>query len=83
MNVTVYTTGPACHKCNLTKSALAKKGIAFEEVRIDRDVELAEKLRARGFSVAPVVHRDDTDEWWGDFRIDRIRALIQDARSAA
>ncbi|QUU29239.1 NrdH-like glutaredoxin [Mycobacterium phage SlimJimmy] len=86
MNVTVYTTGPACIKCKLTKDALAKKGIAYTEVRLDQDSEQADLLRAQGYSVAPVVvvqHDDGSQEKWGDFRVDYINALAKRSAAAA
>jgi glutaredoxin-like protein NrdH len=83
MGITVYTTGPACNKCNLTKSQLSKAGLAFTEVRIDEDPAAREMLLARGYSVAPVVHVAATDDWWGDFRIDKIRELKKQACIAA
>ncbi|WP_099021254.1 glutaredoxin family protein [Mycolicibacterium palauense] len=83
MTVTVFTTGPNCHKCNLTKSQLTRGGVMFTEVRIDQDHEAAAALKARGFEVAPVVHVAETDDWWGDFRIDKIRELTQAVPVAA
>lgn len=72
--VTVYTTGPACHKCNLTKSALRKGGVEFTEVSLADDAEAADRFREKGYLVAPVVVTD-ADEWF-DFRIDKIRELV-------
>ncbi|QNJ56849.1 thioredoxin [Mycobacterium phage Reindeer] len=86
LNITVYTTGPACHKCNLTKRALDKAGVAYTEVRLDQDPEQADLLRAQGYGMAPVVsvqHDDGAREKWGDFRIDYLNALTKRYATAA
>lgn len=54
--ITVYSTGPGCHKCLTTKLHLKKRGAPFEEVRVDQDEDEAELLRELGFNSAPVVH---------------------------
>lgn len=79
--VTVYTTGPECHKCNLTKSQLAKGGVEFTEVRVDLDKVTADAVKARGYLTSPVVHvaGDGDGLWWEDFRIDKVRWLISQA----
>ncbi|QSM01089.1 NrdH-like glutaredoxin [Mycobacterium phage Nanosmite] len=81
MSVTVYTTGPECHKCNLTKNALNKGGIPYTEVLLSDDPEAAQRFRDRGMLIAPVVVTDD--ETWSDFRIDKIRALIKAQKALA
>ena len=63
--VTVYTTGPACFKCNATKNRLEKYGIPYEEVRVDQDREKAVWLRSLGFNQSPVVQIGDEDAWDG------------------
>lgn len=72
--VTVYTTGPQCRKCTLTKKFLDKHGITYTEVRIDENPQLADQLRADGFTVAPIV---ETAWRWSDFRHDKLRALAE------
>lgn len=82
MNITVYTTGPTCHKCTLTKRVLTKAGLPFTEV----DAREAEELKSRAFKTAPVVHvvhDDGSEEWWDDFRDDRLKALAVRAEEAA
>ena len=81
MGITVFTTGPACHKCNLTKGRFQKAGIEFTEVTIDDDPDAFEAFRARGMLIAPVVVTDDDE--WSDFRIDKIRDLIDRHCAAA
>ena len=70
--ITVYTTGPSCVRCTLTKNVLTTKGIAFVEVNIRED----ERARAYvvedlGYTEAPVVVITDEDHWSG-FRLDHI-----------
>lgn len=36
LTVTVYSTGPSCMRCTLTKKALAKEGVPFVEVDVRR-----------------------------------------------
>lgn len=73
-SVTVFTTGPSCHLCRVTKVHLTRRGIAFEEVRLDEKPDLAEKVRELGFTTAPVVLIDDVDVWDG-YSSDRIDSL--------
>ncbi|AHY26892.1 NrdH-like glutaredoxin [Mycobacterium phage ZoeJ] len=80
--ITIYTTGPECHKCNLTKRAFDKAGVEYTEVRIDQDPERAERLKTLGHTTAPVVRDTLTNTTWSDFRGDLIKAAIK-ARAAA
>ena len=70
--ITVYTTGPACARCTLTKKVLTTKGIDFVEVNI-RDNEAARTyiVDELGYTEAPVVVITDEDHWSG-FRPDQI-----------
>lgn len=74
VTVTVYTTGPSCIRCKMTKNLLTQKGIPFEEI----DVRDNEAGRARvmelGYTAAPVVIVEDgTDsDHWSEFRPDQI-----------
>lgn len=77
MSVTVFTTGPSCHLCRVTKVHLKRRGIPFEEVRLDENPVLAEKVRELGFVTAPVVLVDEEDVWDG-YSSDRIDALAAD-----
>lgn len=74
MTVTVFTTGPRCQMCRVTKMHMTSLGIPFEEVRLDEHPELAEKVRELGFMTAPVVLVDDEDVWEG-YSSERIDAL--------
>jgi glutaredoxin-like protein NrdH len=79
--VTVFTTGPSCQMCRLTKMQMDRRGIMFEEVRLDEQPELAEKVRELGFTQAPVVLVDDDDIWDG-FRSEAIDQLAWDIAAA-
>ncbi|AXQ53082.1 NrdH-like glutaredoxin [Mycobacterium phage Rando14] len=74
--ITIYTTGPECHKCNLTKSRFEKAGVSYAEVRLDEvDESVTAGFVAAGHTSAPVVV-DELTETWSDFRPDKIRAAI-------
>ena len=81
MSITVFTTGPACHLCRVTKMHLTKRGIVFEEVRMDESPELADMVRSLGFTTAPVVLVGDDDVWDG-YRADAIDALAEELAAA-
>lgn len=82
MTVTVFTTGPGCHMCNVTKLHLRRRGLEFEEVRLDQKPELAEKVRELGFTTAPVVLVDEDDVWDG-YSSDRLDALAAELSESA
>lgn len=79
LTLTVYTTGPSCGKCQMTKMMLKAKGIPFVEVNIREDSNAyAYVTEDLGYSMAPVVVVDDQDHWC-DLRpdhIDRIAAHL-------
>ena len=70
--LTVYTTGPSCGKCSMTKMMLKGKGIPFVEVDITQNPAAREYVTEElGYSMAPVVVVDDDDHWC-DMRPDQI-----------
>lgn len=75
--LTVYTTGPACGKCTLTKKMLDGKGIPYIEVDITQNAAayeyVTEELR---YGTAPVVVVDDEDHWC-DLRPDQIERIAK------
>ena len=73
--VTVYSK-PNCQACNLTKSHLAKLGIAFSEEPIDDQVR--EAAMYLDLSSAPIVCANvgGVERFWSGFRPDRISALV-------
>lgn len=73
--VTVYTTGPSCGKCEMTKRMLKAKGIPFIETNIRDDEAAREYVTVElGYSTAPVVVVDDEDHWC-DLRPDHIERV--------
>lgn len=70
--VTVYTR-ENCQPCKMTKRELDKLGIAFEEVSISENPDVAAELVAEGFLAAPVV-KTTTDAWSG-FAPTKIRGI--------
>lgn len=83
LTLTVYSTGPTCARCTMTKKALAKHDVPF----VERDVREDPDARAYitddlGYSEAPVcVVEDGTGEdHWSGFRPDNIKRI---ARSRA
>ena len=81
MTVTVFTTGPGCHLCYTTKIHLKRRGIQFDEVRLDENPDLAEVVRELGFTTALVVLIDEDDVWAG-YRADAIDALASEMSCA-
>ena len=80
--VTVFTTGPTCQMCRITKMQMKRKGIVFEEVRLDEHPDLADKVKALGFTQAPVVLVNDEDVWDG-YRSEAIDQLARDIAAVA
>ena len=77
--VSVYTTGPDCMRCVLTKRVLTEKGVRFREVDIrSNDAAREYVVDDLGYTEAPVVVVTDEDHWCG-FRPDRIDALAKRA----
>lgn len=74
--LTIYTTGPECYKCNLTKGRFEKAGVAFTEVLLSDAPDAAAGFRDQGHTSAPVVTDELTNTMWSDFRPDRIRAAL-------
>lgn len=76
-SVTVFSTGPGCHLCLVTRTHMKKRGISFDEVRLDLSPEWAEIITSYGFTTAPVVLVDDEDVWDG-YSGDSIDELARD-----
>lgn len=80
--VVVYSTSP-CVKCDATKRALNKAGIAFEERSAENHPDVVEEARAEELArtgqalTAPIVVVGD-GRWWCGYRPDRIKALEAD-----
>jgi len=72
MTVTVYST-PSCVQCNFTYKALDKHGIPYSVVDLSQDEEALARIKAMGYSSAPVVIADG--EHWSGFQPTRIAGL--------
>lgn len=78
MTVTVYSTGPSCARCTMTKSALAKRGVPFIEVDLREQPAAREYVTEDlGYTEAPVVVVEDGtgQDHWSGFRIDQIERV--------
>ncbi|MGQ4495502.1 glutaredoxin domain-containing protein [Dermabacteraceae bacterium P13101] len=75
LSVTIYTTGPACIRCTMTKKRLDKAGISYKEIDVRQD-ETAREYIAKdlGYSEAPVCIVEDGTEQnhWSGYRPDMI-----------
>ena len=75
--VTVYTTGPSCQRCKLTKDVLTRKGVPFTEVDIRQQPAARDYVVDElGYTEAPVVVVDEHDHWSG-FRPDHIDRIAR------
>ncbi|WP_349426535.1 glutaredoxin-like protein NrdH [Microbacterium sp. LWS13-1.2] len=73
--IIVYTTGPECMRCTMTKRLLAQQGVRFIEVDIRTNPAAREYVvDDLGYTQAPVVVVSDEDHWSG-FRPDKLDAL--------
>lgn len=79
VSVAVYTTGPACVQCRLTRRRLDEAGIRYTEIDLTLDANAAARdyvTDELGHSQAPVVIVDGEPEHHGSgFRPDRIDYL--------
>ena len=77
MTVTVYTSGPACAACKLTKRHLERRGISYTEVAIGSDDNILEAINELGLTTAPVVCASTAagEIYWDGYRPDRIDGL--------
>lgn len=75
--IRVYTTGPSCGKCQMTKRLLTSRGIPYVEINIREDEAAREYVTEElGYSAAPVVVVDDHDHW-NDMRPDHIERIAR------
>lgn len=81
MTVTVYTTGPGCMACTLTKRHLERRGIPYAEIRIDSDDNILAAINELDLTTAPVVcaSTSNGEQYWDGYRPDRIDALADAA----
>ena len=73
--IVVYTTGPECIRCTMTKRLLTQRGVRFSEVDIRTNPAAREYVvDDLGYTQAPVVVVSDEDHWSG-FRPDKLDGL--------
>lgn len=75
--VRVYTAGPSCQACTLTKRHLDRIGVAYEEVPMGQDALVVDAMKFCDFTQAPVVCASINGEElaWDGYRPDRLDAL--------
>lgn len=94
MNTTLYSTGPACMKCRMTKKNMEGKGIVPDYVLLTdpafvfpADVQpIFDQISAEKGGAPIVVVRDESGQiidWWNDFRPDKITALAAQLSAVA
>ena len=74
MNVTVYSK-PVCVNCTATKRAFDTAGISYAEVDLTQDATMLAKVKALGYTQAPVVMAGA--EHWAGFRPDKIKEIAE------
>jgi glutaredoxin-like protein NrdH len=72
MKITLWTK-PKCAQCEMTKKQFDKRGIIYQEKRLDRSPKAIERFLELGLMAAPIVETD-TKRWSG-FRLDKIDSL--------
>lgn len=75
--VTVYTAGPSCQACTMTKRHLARRGIDFTEVPIGGDDNILDAINELDLSTAPVVCVSDGggERYWDGYRPDLLDSI--------
>ena len=72
MKITVWTK-PNCSQCEMTKKQFDKRGIIYQEKRLDKSPKAVERFLELGLSAAPIVETDRKQ--WSGFRLDKINSL--------
>ena len=72
MKITVWTK-PNCSQCEMTKKQFDKRGIIYQEKRLDKSPKAVQRFLEMGLMAAPIVETD-TKRWSG-FRLDKIKSL--------
>lgn len=65
-----------CVACLATRRAFEKAGIPIQETNVDNDPNLAQALRAKGYSQLPVVRAQG--ETWTGYDPRRIKAICRE-----
>ena len=72
MKITVWTK-PNCSQCEMTKKQFDKRGIIYQEKRLDRSPKAVERFLELGLLAAPIVETDRKQ--WSGFRLENINSL--------
>jgi glutaredoxin-like protein NrdH len=72
MKITLWTK-PNCSQCDMTKKQFDKRGIIYQEKRLDRSPKAVARFLELGLLAAPIVETD-TKQWSG-FRLGKIESL--------
>jgi glutaredoxin-like protein NrdH len=72
MKITLWTK-PKCAQCEMTKKQLDKRGIIYQEKRLDRSPKAVDRFLELGLMAAPIVETDN--KRWSGFRLDKIDSL--------
>ena len=72
MQITLWTK-PKCAQCEMTKKQLDKRGIIYQEKRLDRSPKAVDRFLELGLMAAPIVETDN--KRWSGFRLDKIDSL--------
>lgn len=72
MKITVWTKAN-CAQCDMTKKQFDKRGIIYQEKRLDRSPKATQRFIELGLLSAPIVETDA--KRWSGFRLDKINSL--------
>ena len=78
LSVTIYTTGPSCMRCTMTKKSLDKAGVPFVEIDVRDNPNAREYITEDlGYSEAPVCIVEDGSgqDHWSGFRPEHIKRI--------
>lgn len=78
-NVKIYTTA-TCPYCRMEKEYLSSKGIAYEEVQVDKDLSMAQEMMAKsgqmGVPFTEVTFADGSQEFILGFDQTRLNQVL-------
>lgn len=84
MDITIYTK-EHCVMCDRTKKLLNAESISYNEIDLEGNPEVVNKMIEYGFQSAPIVsvelENGEKDMWCG-FRVDKIKKVIELSRQS-
>jgi glutaredoxin len=79
MDITVFTRS-TCGPCKMLKMWLNRKGVNYNEVNIDDDMEAQDRaIRLSGFNIVPLTlieKKDGTQEVVQGYNLNRLASII-------